>query len=342
MDVVWRARMARSAFRMLVDPRGISTDDVREELRRAIAAFEELGDEAGLATAWRRLAETEWLPCRYDDASEGLRRAVEHARRAGDAGLLQYASGMLLATDLFGSTPPGEAMRRLDAALGELPEAGLVGEHLGVVHRSVLHAMLGDIEEARRLFDVADANAKRVGVGYWLTASLQWRGFVEEWAGEPERAERAARECHRIEIEQGDTGHASTGAGNLARALCQLGRTEEAEVFAREARETAAEDDLSSQVTGRSAQALALSARGRHEEAIALAREAVDMFAETQSPDFQANSWKDLAEVLLAAGLADEARSAADEALARHEGRGNLLAARSVRAFIGSLETEDG
>ena len=116
--VVWRARMARSAFRMLVDPRGISTDDVREELREAIAAFEELGDEAGLATAWRRLGETEWLPCRFEDAREHLRRAVEHARRAGDAGLLQYAMGMLLATDIFGSTPPRDAMQILEAAAG--------------------------------------------------------------------------------------------------------------------------------------------------------------------------------------------------------------------------------
>ena len=94
--------------------------------------------------------------------------------------------------------------------------------------------MLGDVDEARRLFDVADANARRMGAGFWLSAGLQWRGYVEEWAGELERAERAARECHRIEIEQGDTGHASTAAGNLARVLCQLGRTEEAEVFARD------------------------------------------------------------------------------------------------------------
>jgi tetratricopeptide (TPR) repeat protein len=327
---------------MLVDPRGISTDDVREELRRAIDAFEELADEAGLSTAWRRLGETEWLPCRFDDAREHLRRAVEHARRAEDAGLLQYAMGMLLATDLFGSTPPRDAIQTLDAALDELPEGGFVGEHLGIVHRGVLHAMLGDVEEARRLIDVADANARRIGAGFWLSAGLQWRGYVEDWAGEPERAERAARECYEIEIEQGDTGHASTGAGNLARALCQLGRTEEAEVFAREARETAAEDDLASQVSGRSAQALVLSARGRHEEAITLAREAVEMFAETQSPDFQADSWKDLAEVLRASGRADEARSAALEALARHEGRGNLLAAGSVRVFIGSFETAAG
>ena len=181
-----------------------------------------------------------------------------------------------------------------------------------------------------------------MGAGFWLSAGLQWRGYVEEWAGELERAERAARECYQIEIEQGDTGHASTGAGNLARALCLLGRTEEAEVFAREARETAAEDDLASQVTGRSAQALAMSARALHEEATALAREAVQLCADTQSPDFQAAAWKDLAEVLRAAGRANEARSAALEALARHDGRGNLLAAGSVRAFIRSLEGAAG
>ena len=128
--LAWRARIARGAFRMLVDPRGTSTDQVREEIREAITAFEELGDEAGLATAWRRLAETEWLPCRFDDAREYLRRAVEHARRAEDAGLFQYAMGMLLATDLFGSTPPRDAIQILDAAADELPQEGLVGEHL--------------------------------------------------------------------------------------------------------------------------------------------------------------------------------------------------------------------
>ena len=335
--LAWRARIARSSFQMLVDPHAISTDQVRDELREAIAQFEEISDDVGLATAWRLLAETRWMSCRFDRAREELGRAVDHARRAGDRRLIQHAYALWLTTDAFGSTTPAAGIERLDAALHELGSEGFVGEHLGFVQRGIFLAMLGDLDEGRRLIDMAVANGRRVGAGFWIGAALEWRVYVEEFGGDPAEAELAARECYRIESELGDEGHASTAAGNLARALSRLGRFDEVERYAAEALRAPAED-VASQAGGRSAMALVLSAAGGHDEAISLAREAVDVLAHAQAPHFQGITWSDLAEVLRAAGRIDASRSAAKEALGLHERKGNLPAAEAARTFLKSLE----
>jgi tetratricopeptide (TPR) repeat protein len=309
-------------------------EEIRRDLRTAIAVFERLEDEEGIATAWLRMAESEWLPCRYEDAREELDHAIEHARRSGNQGLLHYTTAMSLATDVFGPTRPAEGLARLEATLPTLGSTGFVPEHLALVHRGVFGAMLGDLDGARRLLDEAEAVARRKGATFWLSAGLQLSFYVEEF-GDPVRALAAAREAFELQRASGDEGHASTDAGNLARVLCRVGRFDEAETYAAIAVATTQEDVIS-QVTGLCAQALIRSAAGEHDEAVALGRDAVGRLAETQSPDFDAIAWLDLAKVLRAAGREAEALDAAQRALALHERKGNLPAVAAAEAFLGS------
>ena len=51
----------------------------------AIAHFNEISDDLGLARSWRRLAEAEPT---WRANADALERAVTYARRAGDRGLL--------------------------------------------------------------------------------------------------------------------------------------------------------------------------------------------------------------------------------------------------------------
>jgi tetratricopeptide (TPR) repeat protein len=118
------------------------------------------------------------------------------------------------------------------------------------------------------LSDDAIALGERMGVGFFVAASYEFRGDFELQTGDAVAAERAFRKQYQILDRLGDEGHKSYAAGGLANALCALGRVDEAETFAREAVGAAAEDDVSSQASGRSALAAVDSLRGHHEEAI--------------------------------------------------------------------------
>ena len=332
----WLARLERSFAHQLMDPHGKSTQEIRDELAGAIASLEEAGDEAGLATVWRRRAEIEWMPCRFDAAREAADRAVQHARLSGKRSLLVHAMGIRSAAEMFGNMRPEGVLASLDEAAAEVGREGLFG-HMMLVHRSSCAAMTGDLDTARRLSDEAIALAGRMGVGFFVAASCEFRGDFELQAGDAAAAEQAYRRQYETLDTAGDEGHKSTAAADLARALYQLDRLDEAETFARMALEIAAEDDLVSQASGRCARALVHAARGEHDDAIRSAREAVAIFGDTQSPVFHGNIWMTLAEVLRAAGQNDEAAGAARTALGFFERKGNELAIASTKAFLDAL-----
>ena len=333
----WLARLERSFAHQLLDPHGKSTQEIRDELAGAIASLEEAGDEAGLATAWRRRAEIEWMPCRFDSAAVAAARAVEHARRVGKRSLLEHALGIRSAAELFGSMRPDEMLASVESAAEEVGHEGLFG-HILMVQRSACAAMSGDLDRARRCSDEATALAERIGVPFYVAASCEFRGDFELFAGDAAAAERAYRRQYEILDRLGDEGHKSTAAADLARALYRLDRLDEAETFARLALEIAAQDDLVSQASGRCARALVQAARGEHDDAIRSAREAVAIFEDAQSPVFQGTVWMTLAEVLRAAGRTDEAPGAARAALGLFERKGNEPAITSTKAFLRTLE----
>ena len=330
----WRARIRRSAMQMLTDPHGQPTEEFRAELGRAVRVFEEIGDETGQATVWTELAGVEWMPCRYNRAELAARRAVELARRSGDERLLAHALLTLVTAQMFGAATPEEGLRTLDE-LGEDLSRSRMLEALAMVVRGYCLAMEGDYAETRRLIGLAGEIFQGLGLRIAVAATEEELGDVELRAGDAAAAEAAFRRNYEILDALGDEGHKSTAAANLARALCALGRFDEAEEYASIARAVAADDDVASQAIGRSAQAMVLAARGEHPEAERLAREGVELFAEAEAPNFQGDAWMDLARVLRAAGKEAEAGAAAGEALGLFERKGNGPSSAEARAFIG-------
>jgi class 3 adenylate cyclase/tetratricopeptide (TPR) repeat protein len=329
----WMARIDRSLAHMLVDPHGKSTADVRGELAEALAVFEGVDDEQGLATSWSALADLEWMPCRFDMARDEAARAADHARRTGERRLLTKALVAKAAAELFGSTRPEEALDSLEAMTAEIGREGLFG-HVALVHESLFAGMRGDLDRARRLSDDAIALGHQMGGGFYSAAAFGFRDDLEVLAGDPVAGEQARRAEYEILERLGDEGHRSTTAASLAVALCRLGRLDEADAFADEAIQLAAEDDLASQVTARVARARVRSSRGLHDEAIRLAREAVGLFAGAEAPNQSGEGWMTLAESLRAAGQIAEAAEAARTALMFYERKGNQPAIASTRAFL--------
>ena len=329
----WRARIQRSAAAMMVDPHGTPTDSTRAVLQEAVGVFEELGDEEGLASAWSGLASIEWLGCRYETALDAAERAAAHARLAGDRRLLKEALTYQIGAQYLGTTRPVEGIAAMEAVAEEIGDDIVFVGFLSLT-AGMYQAMTGAIEEGRRRVGGALELFEQFGLGFWRAATYEALGALETWAGEPEAAERAFRANYELLDRSGDEGHKSTAAAGLALALCRLGRFDEADGYARIAREAAAEDDIASHAGGRAAQAWVRSARGDHTAAVALADEAVRLHVHAQTPAYQGEISMVLAEVLRAAGDAPEAADAAREALGFFEAKGNQPAAAQARAFL--------
>jgi len=333
------ARIRRSGTLMEADPHSESTDEFRADLEAAALEFERLGDDAALATVWSQLALIEWMPCRYEAAERAGLRALDHSRRSGDERLLADALTTLISAQMFGATTPEEGIRSIEELRGDLARSRTSGS-FALTAEGVYLAMEGVFDEGRRLIGLGSEIAEGLGLSFWVAAAQELLGNLEEWAGDPVAAERAFRSNYEQLDRLADEGHKSTAAANLAHALSELGRQDEAERYAEIAREIAAEDDLASQVIGRTAQALVLAARGRASDAEDLAREGVGLFVEARSeaPNFVAAAWMDLARVLRAAAKPVDAAEAAREALALYERKGNIPASASTRAFIRELD----
>jgi ATP/maltotriose-dependent transcriptional regulator MalT len=129
----------------------------------------------------------------------------------------------------------------------------------------------------------------------------------------------------------------STIAGMLGEVLCDLGRFDEAEEVSRTAEELASEDDVESQALWRSVRARVLAQRGDLAEAESLARAAVELAAATDGVIMRLAVLFDLAEVLLYAGLTDEAAVSLAEAAKLAESKGNLVVAGRAAAQLEEL-----
>ena len=88
----------------------------------------------------------------------------------------------------------------------------------------------------------------------------------------------------------------------------------------------------------RQARAKVLARHGDFAEAERLAREAVAIGEQTDMLDAQADTHADLAEVLSLAGRSKEASEALEQALARYDRKGNLVAAQRTQARRAELQ----
>jgi tetratricopeptide (TPR) repeat protein len=139
----------------------------------------------------------------------------------------------------------------------------------------------------------------------------------------------------------GDRGFASTAAVNVARALLELGRDDEAVDWARKGQEMTTEDDLATQGPARGVLALVAARRGEFEAAERLAREATATMDETDMLAQVADAHADLADVLVAADSTEEAKLEFQRALELYERKGHLVGAGKMRVRLAELASSE-
>jgi len=153
--------------------------------------------------------------------------------------------------------------------------------------------------------------------------------------GDAARAEEAAREACEAAEATADLSNFMLLSSNLAQALLELGRDDEAEQWLEHGRETAPSEEPLPQMLWRQARGKVLARRGELEEGERLAREAVELAAETDMLNAHAGALTDLAEVLALAG--QDARAELEQAFALYERKGNLVMAERTRSRLAEL-----
>jgi class 3 adenylate cyclase/tetratricopeptide (TPR) repeat protein len=330
-----RSVLERAFLWTLTDPEW-GVDDLRRVSEHVMAELEALGDDLGVAKAWRRIADSHWMMYRWRDQELAIGNAILYAERAGDDREATWARMRIAMALYYGPTPVPEAIRRCHQVLEETSENPVVGPAF-LVALGGLHAMCGRFDEARRLLGQGRSLFEELGLKVWVAGMSLVSADVELLAGDAEAAERDLRVAYAALERMGDRTLLSAVAAQLGRALSAQERYDEAERFAQIGEELAHSDDVAAQMLWRTTRSKALARRQHFEEAEGLARQACEITEKTDAPNSQGLSLTTLAEVLLLAGRDKEAAPLLGRALKLFERKGNVVAATGARETLANL-----
>jgi class 3 adenylate cyclase/tetratricopeptide (TPR) repeat protein len=320
----------------LIDP-DFETDRLREAAQESIVVLEELGDDSGLAKAWRGVAEVEGTACRWGPAAEALERSLVHASRAGEEREQTLTRTHLANALYWGPTPVQEGIRRCREILEEAGGHRTVEANV-LCYLAGFNAMLGNADEAWVLVGRGRQLFEEIGHTYGLAAHALLSSSVGLLSGDPQAAVRELEPSFQRLDEMGEKAILCSVAAFLAEAHLRLGHDEDAERLAQASRDAAVEDDVAPQVGWRTTLAKVLVRRRELDRAQTLAREALALAEPTDFLNLQGETLLALAEVYRAADRAGDAAEAVQQAAERFERKGNVVSARHARVLLGELQ----
>jgi len=323
------AMIVRLLLMESTDPKGRS-EIAERELERVIPVFAALGDDLGLARAWRLKADVFWTRASYGEADAALERSIEHARLAGAGWEEAESVGLHLGSGVYGPAPVSDVVERCERAL-----AGAKGNRLieaqALRSLAALRAMQGRFDEARA--HVGRAQDILQDLGLWVRAGFasETAGFIERLAGNIDASVSALRAGFDLIEKLGEQGYLSTVAALLAHGVLDQRLGEEADRLIGVSAAAAAEDDRSTHILLESARGRSLALRGDLTGAERHCRTAAALAEETDDVNMRGDVWMDLAEVQAFRGNTAEAADAMERALALFETKGNVAQADVVR-----------
>ncbi|HUK94258.1 MAG TPA: adenylate/guanylate cyclase domain-containing protein, partial [Gaiellaceae bacterium] len=296
-----------------------SGEGLLDDLNEALQAAEQLGDELTLAQAWNLLGRVEGtLLGAMGRAEEAWTKALEHAERASLRAERAESIGWLMMSANFGPLPVEEGIARCRKFHDEAVDDPVIQAN-SCIEQAALEAMRGDFRIARELLAEGRQALADLGFTLLVAMSAQEAHYVEVLAGDSVAATRILRQSYAELDEMGERAYLSSAAALLAHTLGAQGELDEAERFSRVSEDTAAREDVFSQVLWRSARGKIRARRGELAEAEALAREAVALAEKTDMLNTQGDTLAHLGEVLALAGRGDEAVSVLEQAASRFE-----------------------
>ena len=322
-----RAEVEREFVRLETQP-GAGSERAARVADGAMPVLVRAADDHGQARVWALRAQIAWGAGEVGRADDAWSEAAACARRAGDERELFQIVGWRATAAVLGPTPVKAAIRRCEE-FRELVAASPVADAWIINPLASLHAMQGRFEAADRLLREAEATLHELG---GPGAVPHHEAFVRLLAGQPELAEVPLRASVETLSSMSSGGLLATTTAMLAQAVFAQGRLPEAAELCRASAQSAASDDIVTQVIWRGVQAQVLAGDGRCGEAEALAREAVALVAPTDLLSHHGDALCNLAAVLRACARPDEAEAARRAGLALYERKGNDAAATRVRS----------
>jgi class 3 adenylate cyclase len=298
-------------------------NEAEELCRRALPAEEARGDTRRLGLLWELMAIAAQHQMRNDASVEAAAQAIAYQRFDWGWGAGQIFDWALI----LGTRSAEDGLRMLAAIEGSRPPGA------GDLSRAVHLAMLDRLDEAWALAEARADHLHEVNGSAILSA--EFLAMIASVEGDRER------ECHHLRellaaIPSGTDAIAASYELPLARALCYLGRYEEAEPLLLHSRSVLQGPAL--RAMGSCVEALLLAALGKVGEPEALARNGLAVASDEMDNSWlEAWGYEDLATVLGRAGRIDEARAALESSLATWERKGCLPCADRIRAQIDAL-----
>jgi tetratricopeptide (TPR) repeat protein len=332
------ARIEQALLASLLDTEG-SMAELDRVVDEALPVFEELGDDAGLASTYGARSWFYSVAHRFEQRQAAAYRAIEHARRAGDQGLEVQLELELTGTYVYGPLPVQEGILRCEKALAR-PALNTRVRTSYLSALGLLTVMGGRLEEGFELLADAQRTADERGWLMALVASGELAAIAQQLAGRNKEAEATIRPGYELLENRGEKGLLSTHAARVAELVYRQGRHDEALHYAKVSKELGSSEDVITQVLWRQVRAKVLASRGESKEAERLAREAVTLGEPTDALMMRADALADLGEVLRLAGKSGEAREAYEQALALYEQKGIVPAAERARESLTLLPIE--
>jgi class 3 adenylate cyclase/tetratricopeptide (TPR) repeat protein len=312
--------------RLAWEPEGWA-EMAQPEALKAIEAFDQIGDERGLAKAWALLGVVHIERAQFAGAEEAWEKAAGYAREVGDRrDELESLAWIPLAV-WAGPTHANEGWRRC-AEIRERAAGDKKVVATTLAAQAAFEAGLGRFDSARELMRDAQAMLEEVALAVWRSGPVaQLAGWIELLAGDPQAAERELRRGYDALTRVGELSWLSTLAAILADAVYEQGQHDEAERLAASSEASAGAADIYSHALLRSVRAKILAHRGATDDADRLAVEAVTLADTSDFLNLRAQTRVAHIEVLEAASRVDDARRVAELAIELFERKGNQVGA---------------
>jgi len=325
----------RSSQRLFSEP-GVDPEETMAVAKAAAATFEELGDARGLAVAGRLLALAFKRSGRDGDAYVECERALVHADASGHQATRRRVVATLVFALTEGPTPVADGINRceqLDETHGDDPFLhALIARSY-----SALLAMAGRFDEAREHVDesslVLDELRQLTASGVYRGIAAETRELIGDRAGAEAELRAQWLELRDARADGGPDGRAMHAGYQLACLYCDDGRWDAAADCLEYGRDVPEPDLPNHWVPLRFAASGRIAAHeGRLAEAVVHARRGVETAEQSDRLNNRARVWLSLAEVQRAAGAPAEADAAVAAALRLYDEKGNVAAARRLRA----------
>jgi tetratricopeptide (TPR) repeat protein len=303
---------------------------IESDVEPLVPFFEAAQDHRGAADALRLLGKLTSWNGDFLAATALQERALEHARTIGDERREAAAIRFIVSDAFWGPEHVEPALARCRAILTEARNGRVRANCL--VRIGGLEGLAGRFGAARGTIAQAHAIMDELGLRHLKAHSTDVAVVVELLAGDYPLAEREARAAYAVLEEMGDRAFLAWEALLIAQALEAQGRVDEAEEWLTTSLRLAGDAEADHLVLRARIQA----ARGRLDVAEELVCSAIARGPDSPVP-FGNDAHLTLAEILVRAGRAQEAREAAEQALERFAAKGIVPLVERASALLGAL-----